>query len=445
MQKASRYIFTGLVFALVIPVFGSRVMAQQSPIDTKLAEKYFQEAGALCDRDHERLWGVSLCGPMLFVDPATHALVANSADREGLLTKQGDVYVGHWPEGRPTANTANDWAGLKWTTIQWPLPVNKYARTRLMMHELFHRIQDQIGLPGSNPMNNHLDSLEGRILLQLEWLALREAVTHQGTERRKAIDDTLVFRFRRRELFPEAAEEERALEMNEGLAEYTGVILSGRTITEIPGYLAARLDSAPNRVTTFVRSFAYETGPAYGFLLDQIKPTWRAQLKKGDDLTIILQTAFRFRLPANLEGEARVRARTYDGDFLRASETARDNRRQTSLKTYRAKLVDGPILILPATSEINYSYDPNELQPLGDIGTVYPTLKVSDAWGTLTVTGGALMSRKENRLTIIYVPAPADTNTTQLKGDGWQLELKAGWMVGAGDRKGDFVVRKVAQ
>jgi hypothetical protein len=442
MQIATRHFFTALV-ALVIPVFGWSVMAQQSPIDTKLAEKYFQEAGALCDQDHARLWGISLCGPMLFVDPATHALVANNADREGLLTRQGNVYVGNWPEGRPTANTANDWAGLKWTTIQWPLPINKYARARLMMHELFHRIQDQIGLPGSNPMNNHLDSLEGRILLQLEWLALREAVTHQGTERRKAMDDALVFRFRRRELFPQAAEEERALEMNEGLAEYTGVILSGRTVTEIPGYLAARLDSAPNRVTTFVRSFAYETGPAYGFLLDQIKPNWRTQLKKTDDLPIMLQTALRYKLPADLEVEARVRAHSYDGDFLRASETARDNRRQAAIKTYRAKLVDGPVLILPATSEINYSFDPNELQPLGDLGTVYPTLKVSDAWGTLTVTGGALMSHKENRPATIYVSAPADTTTAQLKGDGWQLELKAGWLVGSGDRKGDFVVRKV--
>src|ERR1051326_5301093 len=101
MQIATRHFFTALVFVVTIPVFGSSVMAQQSPIDTRLAENYFQEAGTLCDRDHAKLWGVSLCGPMLFVDPTTHALVANCADREGLLTKQGGVYVGHWPEGRP--------------------------------------------------------------------------------------------------------------------------------------------------------------------------------------------------------------------------------------------------------------------------------------------------------------------------------------------------------
>ena len=380
---------------------------------------------------------------MLFIDPVGHALVANSADREGLLGKQANVYIGHWPAGRPTSNSAVDWAGVKWTTVQWPLPVNKYARARLMLHELYHRIQDQIGLPGTNPTNNHLDSLEGRILLQLEWLALREAVTHLGAERRQAIADALVFRLRRRELFPLAAAEERALEMNEGLAEYTGVRLSGRTDVELPGYLAGRLDSAPNRLPTFVRSFAYETGPVYGYLLDQVKTNWRTQLKKTDDLAIILQGALGLKEPVDLEVEARKRATAYGGEFLRASETARDDGRQAALKAYRAKLVDGPVLIFPVTSELNYSYDPNEVQPLGDNGTVYPTLKVSDAWGTLTVSSGALMTRKDNRPEKIYVSAPAATNPTQLQGDGWKLELKAGWKVEAGERRGDFVVRRL--
>ncbi|HKR58181.1 MAG TPA: hypothetical protein VJS64_00505, partial [Pyrinomonadaceae bacterium] len=222
-----RIIFVGV---LLSGLLGSAVIGatENSSIDLALAQKYFQEADALCARDQGQLWGVSACGPMLFIDPDTRAVVASQADRENLLARKGDVYIGLWPEGRPTANTATDWVGVKWTTIQWPLPANKYVRARLMAHELFHRFQDKIGLPASNnPANSHLDSLEGRILLQLEWLALREAVTHQGLQRRRAIEDALAFRLRRRELFPAAAREERELEMNEGLAEYTGVRLSG--------------------------------------------------------------------------------------------------------------------------------------------------------------------------------------------------------------------------
>jgi hypothetical protein len=55
--------------------------------------------------------------------------------------------------------------------------------------------------------------------------ALAEALSHDGDGRRAAIRDALDFRARRRALFPGAAEEEDALERNEGMAEYTGLVL----------------------------------------------------------------------------------------------------------------------------------------------------------------------------------------------------------------------------
>jgi hypothetical protein len=433
--------FLSILLLFIVWTCGTVISAQDASIDRTLAQKYFHEAGALCDQDHGRLWSISLCGPMLLVDPNSYEVVANRGDSEGHLTKKGEVYVGRLPDSVPTANTAMSWAGVKWTMIQWPLPANKYARARLMLHELFHRVQDRIGLPASNPANNHLDSLEGRILLQLEWRALREAVTHAGRERRKAIEDALIFRSRRRELFQQAAADERSLELNEGLAEYTGVRLSERTDAEMPGYLASRLDQAPAR-SSFVRSFAYDTGPAYGFLLDQTKANWRARLKATDDLGLLLKNALHLQLPAGLKSATEAHSRAYDGDTLRATETAREQTRQSALNAYRAKLIDGPLLIIPLTTEIQYSYDPNNLQPFGESATVYPTLKVSDAWGVLTVNGGALMIRKEARPAFVHVPAPADLTASQLHGDGWTLQLNQGWRLVAAERKGDYVLRK---
>jgi hypothetical protein len=440
MKIQIRFVLSSTLLAFGILVSETGAVAQNSSIDYGLALKYFREAAILCNQDHGRLWGVSLCGPMLFVDPVTHSVVTNKIDEEGRLIREGEVYVGRWPEEMPTSNSALKWAGVRWTTVQWPLPVNKYARARLMLHELFHRVQDDLGLPASSPTNNQLDSLEGRILLQLEWLALREAITHQGLGRRNAIEDALAFRARRRALFPRAATEERELEMNEGLAEYTGVRLSGRTDTEMAGYLAGRLDQAPNR-TTFVRSFAYETGPAYGFLLDAANPRWRFHLKQTEDLGLILQRSLGLKL---VRASVEARARSYDGDILRATETARDNARQSALKTYRLRLVDGPVLIIPLTGEINYSYDPNKLQPLGEFGMVYPTLKATDIWGAVTVTDGALMSRKGDRPAYLYLPGPADPSAQPLKGDGWKLELREGWVLERGERNGDYVVKKTA-
>ena len=127
--------------------FQNRALAQGSPIDTTLASQYFQEAKALCSRDNGKLWGVSLSAPMLFVDHGRRTVVANQADKEGVLTKNGDVFVGQLPANVNIANTATEWAGVKWTMVIFPLPEDKIRRANLMAHEMWHRIQDNIGFP----------------------------------------------------------------------------------------------------------------------------------------------------------------------------------------------------------------------------------------------------------------------------------------------------------
>src|SRR4029079_12075047 len=94
-------------------------------------------------------------------------------------------------------------------------------------HELWHRIQDQLGLPSSGASNDHLDTRDGRYWLQLEWRALAAALATSGPDEKRAITDAALFRTRRHRIFPGGADEERAMEMHEGLAEYTGVRLSG--------------------------------------------------------------------------------------------------------------------------------------------------------------------------------------------------------------------------
>ncbi len=420
----------------------AHLASQEPSIDFGLAQKYFKEARAICTRDHGELWGKSLCGPMLFVDPQSRAVVANQSDREGRLTPKGDIFAGRLPESENIANTATPWAGVKWTMIMWPLPENPQARARLMLHELYHRIQEEIGVPGGNPSNAHLDTREGRIWLQLEWRALRMALMQRGAERRKALQDALLFRAYRRGLFPAAASEEEALEMNEGLAEYTGVKLRGTTDSETVVYVSKRLEDAPKR-PSFVRSFAYETGPAYGLLLDASGANWRKRLKPGADLGTLLQESFSVHLPANLKEQAEKRAKSYDGDALRAAETDRENSREKQMAEYRARLVDGPTLLVPLSGEVRYSFDPNNLLPLGDLGTIYPTLRVTDEWGVLTVSNGALLVRQDGRVARVYVSAPANPQARPLQGDGWTLELKPGWKLETGTRAGDYLLTKI--
>lgn len=426
-------------FALLAVVLSlqSRVLAQGAPIDTSLASQYFQEAQTLCSQDNGKLWGGSLCAPMLFVDRQTRTVVANQADREGILTKDGNVFIGKLPAKVNIANTAADWAGVKWTMIIFPLPEDKHRRADLMAHELWHRIQNDLGFTSSGAANNHLDARDGRVWLQLEWRALASALTSRGQLRRRAITDALLFRAYRRGVFPQAAAQEREMEMHEGLAEYTGVRLSGSP--NLNQYVVDNNLKEAAQKETFVRSFAYATGPAYGILLDEAGADWRKNLKQEDDLGTLLQKRLAIKLPSNIKAAAGARAKSYDGDRLEASETERENKRQKLLAEYRARLVDGPILAIPL-QKMNMQFNPGNLLPLDSLGTVYPDIRVVDVWGILTVSKGALMNPTFSR---IYVSAPINLSASPKQGDGWTLELNAGWTIAAGERKGDYVVKKL--
>jgi hypothetical protein len=431
-------------FLLIASTFAILSAGQEQSIDMTLAEQYFREARALCDKDDGKLWGVPLYGPMLLVDPATRLIVANQGDPQARLSKKGDVFVGRLPEEIGIANTATDWAGMKWTMIIWPLPSAQPARASLMIHESYHRIQNEIGLPATNPSNNHLDTLEGRLFLQLEWRALRLGLQQTGAESRRAVEDALIFRAHRRKLFPQSAQNESSLEMNEGLAEYTGIKLRGTPDADSIDFAAGQLESYESK-HTFVRSFAYASGPAYGLLLDRSNPGWRKGLKSGDDLGVVLAEALSIKLPANVEEAVRARAGKYNGDALRASEVERDNFRKKRVASYRERFMDKPVLVLPFTKDMRYTFNPGSLEALDESNTVYPTMTASDAWGILTVTGGALMTRETGEIRRVTVSAPVASDARQLKGDGWTLELNAGWKIAPGPRKGDYILKANGQ
>ena len=216
------------------------------------AQKAFAEAKALCDADGGRLWGVSLCGPILFVDPESRALVANQPDGGGALTLQGGVYAGTLPKSENFANTATDWSGTHWTEMLWPLPDERSRR------------------------------------------------------------DTLI-----------------------------------------------------------------------------------------------------------------------------ATEADREARRQARLTLYRGQFVQGAILTIPLR-QVSVQFDPRTLQPLDDLGTVYPEIRISDVWGILEASKGALVN---GQWASVVITAPTDATGSPIRGDGWTLELKPGWKLVPGTRKGDYLLQ----
>ncbi len=423
---------------LLVPLLSLALFSQSIPADE--AASAFAVAREVNERDAGQTWGMPVCGALMFGDSDTNDVVANQADSEGKLQRSGDVWVGKLPKEIHIANTAFEWAGVRWTMVMWPLPGDTRALAQLLAHECYHRIQPALKLPANDVMNSHLDGKDGRIWLLLEWRALERALMTTGAARRQAITDALEFRRYRRSLIQNAEGNENKLEMNEGLAEYTGVRLANAKEPERRAGALFMLRDVPRR-NSLVRSFAYASGPAYGVLLDESGVAWRKALTPASDLGGVLAEAYKVAVPKVDQAAVLVAARGYGGTAVIASETRRLGKLEKQLAELRKKFIDGPILSFAPGPEFSFGFNPNGLVPLNENSVVYQWLRVSDAWGVLEASGG-LMVRENGMIKRVSVPAPKSTEGNKLSGDNWTLELKPGFKIAAGERPGDLVVAK---
>ncbi|MGH8185418.1 MAG: hypothetical protein ACREUC_02550, partial [Steroidobacteraceae bacterium] len=193
--------------------YAGEVVAQESDYESQRTAA--AELAEMCKADGGRLWGVSLCGPFIVVDPQTRAAWANQADSGGVLHAAGGGWVGVLPDDAPIANTAVEWSGVRWTMLM-SIPENPTDRRVLLAHEAWHCIQPELGLVTRNTDNAHLEEERGRYLLQLEFRALRAAMEARGNARWRAAREALQLRAARLRDYSAADDEEAALDRNEG-------------------------------------------------------------------------------------------------------------------------------------------------------------------------------------------------------------------------------------
>ena len=401
----------GILSLFLLPLAG---LAQ---IDQQRAAEAFNHAKTLCEREGGKLWKISLCGPIVIADPATKTIATNQPAPE---TPR--------PAALGFANSAMEWGGTRWTTISWPSLVALHeVQGLLLIHELFHRIQPQLGLFVEDLPSDHLDTPEGRYWMQLEWKALSRAIGSAGQTRSAAVGDALAFRAARMNRFPGAAESERGYVINEGLPQYTATVVAAGSRSEAVRSAIAQLAKAPDEVT-FVRQFAYPTGAAYGVLLDEYAPGWTHRIKSGDDLGKLIEPFAAIRPTNDLEAAAV----SYGGPEIRERETRRDVEHKARLAELRGRFVDGPILIVPRGR--GASFGSAGITTIPGEGTVYSSYRTKADWGTLEASA-VLVDMDRGKLT---VPAPAVVEGKTLKGDGWTLAIADGWVIRPGPRAGDF-------
>ena len=402
-------------------VIGHTVPAA-AQVDHQRALQYFKEAQMLCERDAGRLWGVSLCGPIVIVDQATGTRATSQPEPEGPP-----------PRFPGFADGPVSWGGLRWFSFPLYMLPEKDAdvRQQVMLHGLFHRIQPELGFITDEGFNEHLDTLEGRVWMQLEWRALRRAVASSGSDRAEAIADALAFRRERRRRFPGAADNERRDEIREGLASYTGVAAWASSSAD--AHRAAALAAAGGELQqSFVGNFEAASGPAYGVLLDDLLPGWRRQVRGTSDLGDLLASAIN-RPPTTDVGVAAAR---YDGATLRTAEEARDRAQQVRVAELRRRFVDGPVLTMPAAG--SGTSDTTGSVGIPGVGTVFfRNFTQSGQWGRLNADGGVLRAADGATLS---VPVTRPLEGTTLQGDGWSVTLNSGWVVRPAARPGSFAI-----
>lgn len=392
------------------------------PFDAQAAGRVFKLARRIAAEDGGVLWGRSLDGPILLVDPATRQVLADRAGAARRWVPNGEVYGGELPAEMQSANTAVTLDGERWTMLMWPLPSDSMKRRQLLAHELWHRIQDSIGLPFRDPPNPQVDEEQGRVLLRLEARALARALQSKGQDRAAALVTALTFRDARHRRFPGSDSTEALIERHEGMAEYTGVRMAGGTVVDRRKIILTALTDMETQ-EHLTRSFAYTTGPAYGFLLDEIRPGWRLELRPGPDPATLARravgvTLFDDRRMAIEEGRL-------GGPMVRVEEARRAEVRAERRRGLVGRFVTGPILVVPLVSS-SISFDPNQVESLDSLGTHYGTMQLSGAWGVLDAPGGGRIGAGWKEA---YVPVGPAFVPSERKGPGWSIELRPGWRI----------------
>lgn len=415
MRACRRAMLSCVVTALAPPA--------AAQVDQQRAQEFFKDVQEVCKREGQRLWGMSMCGPMVIADRRTQTIATSQPAPDGPR-----------PQLLGIVNAPVQWGGTTWAAYTWDTLVNTSARhaREVLLHELFHGVvQPKLGLATQGTLPEHLDTMDGRYWMRLEWRALARALQQSGAPRSTAVADALGFRHARRMGSPAAADNERAIEMTEGLAAYTGTAAAAASTDDA---LASALDllTSGDDGESFVRTFAYVSGPAYGVLLDASSPGWRQRIRSTDDYAVLLAQA----LGVQPVTDAAASAARYGGVEIRAAEQQRERQRHERLADLRRQFVDGPVFLLRGGG--NGMSNSMGAVAIPDIGTVFfgPYRHNAES-GTLEAEKGVLL---ESGGSVRRVPAPVRRDDTTVAGDGWTFTAKPGWVIREGARRGDYEV-----
>ncbi|MEL6821666.1 MAG: hypothetical protein AAFP70_07900 [Calditrichota bacterium] len=400
-------------------------------------------AKKVLEEDAGKLWGVPLWNERVLVidyDFNVHTFKSmENAKKDSLL-----YYKPVTNNSLSFTNTIQPFEGEEFATIVLHAVDDSSAT---IIHELFHLVHLKDQTLRADPVN-YLDEYDARILLRLEFQALRTALRAIDSQDQKqivqSIKDAVLFRKERQTRYREHLQSELELETVEGLANYTGIFLSRyknkyrQAIKEIDFRESAE---------TYTRPFPYATGPAYGLIFDYLNLEWRDGLTKVYNYLTIYEALF---LQRTLEYDpADFRSAKLRNNFNEIERQEKERRaEQQRLTNYYVDLFyDKPTLRVPVPKGYSMTFNMNGTMALDSEDIVYSLLKGSAAdenqFGSFTTLpgkdqlgkGGILLIDEFNELVF---PQPEKIDGNRISSFSYEMTLNEGWKVESVNDRGDM-------
>jgi hypothetical protein len=412
------------LFIFLFLVYGQQMNACDP--DTSRIVSFFTKYNSLCHADNGEMWGISLLGPLLIIDKEHKIIYSNTQDRYHHFNKTGSFYTGTLPDTLGFGSTSTHWLDIHWAQTMWEtlMESTETEQLEVLMHESFHRIQEDLGLNKSYGNMPHLTTLDGRFLLFMEHRALAHALTTSGDEKNKAIRDALSFRYSRHSLFPENVESEKALEILEGTANFTGKILAGYSRDSLLQQIDENLETML-QATSLTRMYAYYAGLLYGLLLDDHCSEWRKDFILSPDFGKALQQCYSVETLAKTK---QIQSK-YDGKNLYKKEKKREKINNRTNSKYKQLFFNKKSYAISLTGMKNIHFNGTDtMLPVDTVGTVYNHLRIIAKWGILELDGVGLVDSSWS--TIYLPPGKITQNLGEVIGETWRIILNEGWDFG---------------
>ncbi|MDR2908182.1 MAG: hypothetical protein LBU91_09380 [Bacteroidales bacterium] len=400
-----------LLTALLLHLAIFTGFGQPSPCEKTMEESLNQTAETLNRKEVKNLWNIALNAPIIIINPNENKMYFTAIENGNVQPIKEEA----WNNKVPLANSFVEYDGKRQVIIMYPSLMHSSCKGRvnLLAHEIFHLHQNNLGIRNAMSTNFYMDEIQGRTLLQMEMKALQQAL-YGNLE---SLYDALYIRTYRQSLYPDNNED--LYELNEGLAEYTGMKLSTDSILS---YAKNRLNYNIN--SGYANAFGYATGTAYATLLDGLYPQWKQDKDLNKGMIFLLKKS-------NPKYVVTVDSLHLNKLFDKYGYSKILSTEKEALKSF-GDVAAFEALLKPETPKlsvinngINFMYNPNDRVIALNNAVLLRNITIKGEWGEIKTKNIIRL----NNWSAFYLHPPTETNAGIIKGDGYEIQLNKGWKV----------------